>query len=181
MKRGGRMSESGIVTESENGIVTETEIGSETGKEKRRDLVPKMVLLKKKAKRVLSHGPQRFPKNTGESVKTPEPICSSPQLCLNTSHTCLTCMGTRMARVMTPVTQDTEECPQSWCRTTQVRYKYINIHLGFVAVTDLQIHDCPVLWYQLFVWSLLCVTRYDMPLCQIVIVWQQGVNAFYPC
>lgn len=53
-RSGGRKSESAI--EIETG--TENEIESETGRVKKRDLVPK-ILLKKRAKMGLSHGPQQ--------------------------------------------------------------------------------------------------------------------------
>lgn len=109
MRKGGRRSgnESEIGKEIEIG--TETESESETEKVKRRDPVLK-IILKKTAKTGLSHEPPQLLRNTERSVKTPEPICSSLQLCLNTSLICHTCTDTLTARVTNRVTQDTEGC-----------------------------------------------------------------------
>ncbi len=55
-----------------------------------------------------------------ESAKIHEHICSFTHLCRSTSHICLTCTDTPMARVMTPAIQDTGGYLLSWCRITLV-------------------------------------------------------------
>lgn len=108
MRRDGRKRESGIVSVKGKEIGTET--ARETGKAKMKGCVLKTLHPKRKARKQPNHElclPQR---SIEESAKIHEHICSFPHLCRSTSHICLTCTDTPMARVMTPATRDTGGC-----------------------------------------------------------------------
>lgn len=108
MRRGGRTRENGIVSEKGTEIGTGTV--RETGRAKTKGSVLKTLPLKRKIRKWQNHELHQPQRSTEELAKIHEHICSFPHLCHSTSHICLICMDTPMAKVMTPAIRDTGGC-----------------------------------------------------------------------
>lgn len=99
--------EIGIVSEKGTGIGTGTV--RETGRAKTKGHVLKTLPLKRKTRKW--QNPELQPQRSIEELaKIHEHICSFPHLCRSTSHICLTCMDTTIAKVMNPAIRDTGGC-----------------------------------------------------------------------
>lgn len=110
MRRGGKKREIGIVSEKGKGKENGTGNVRETGRAKTKGRVLKTLPLKRKTRKWQNHELHQPQRSIEELAKIHEHICSFPHLCSSTSHICLICTDTPMARVMTPAIRDTGGC-----------------------------------------------------------------------